>query len=414
MLSAVTAVSVFAQDACADVEGKQAVYKVFTDNLPSKAAPKTLDQQKSAVQAGKQYIDKYGSCADDKQIVDYLKANVPAMEKYIADTEAAQAKQKLYSDFDAAITASNTANIFSNGKTILSGEPDFMDVNIALASAGFDQSVANPPVDTYNSDTINYSKTAIQQIEAGKASRTGDYGVKQYSYKTDKYPGKDNALGLLNYNIGYIMYYRQNNKKDALPYFYKSTQYNSFSKTNPFVYQTLGAWYLDQAIKMDADRQAKITAAGDKDTDETIAMLAMQKGYADRAIDAYARAYSLAKNDPKNKTYADGLYAKLNELYKFRYNGNTAGVDTFVAGVMSKPLPDPMTEITPVKEETPAANTTTGATKTAAMTSDNTANSTASANTMAKPTAKTSASGAAATPKTPVKPAATPKKKPNR
>ncbi len=410
ILSAVTTVSVFAQDVCTEVEAKQALYKKFTDNYAG-----GLDQKKAAVDAGDQYISKYGACAEDKQIVDYLNANLPKMKTYISDTDAANAKQKLYTDFDTAITASNTGNIFSTGKAILGKEPDFVDVNIALASAGFDQSVANPPVDTYNSDTINYSKTAIQQIEANKASRTGDYGVKQYSYKTDKYTGKDNALGLLNYNIAYIMYYRQNNKKDALPYFYKSTQYNSFSKTNPFVYQTLGAWYLDQAIKMDADRQAKITAAGDKDTDETIAMLAMQKGYADRAIDAYARAYSLAKNDPKNKPYADGLYAKLNELYKFRYNGNVAGVDTFVAGVMSKPLPDPTTEITPVKEETPAANTTTGTTKTAAMTSDNTANSTASANTMAKPTTKNSASGAAATtPKTPAKPATTPKKKPTR
>jgi hypothetical protein len=176
----------------------------------------------------------------------------------------------------------------------------------------------------------------------------------------------------------------------------------------------MGAWYLDQAIRMDADRQAKITAAGDKDTDETLAMLGVQKGYADRAIDAYARAYSLAKADPKNQPYANGLYAKLKELYAFRYNGKTDGIDTFVASVMSKPLPDPTTEVTPVKEAATTTTTTTGSTKSAAMTSDDTSTSTASTTVMAKPTnTKTSVtSGSVVTPNGKTTTTKTPAKKP--
>jgi hypothetical protein len=419
MMSTVSAISIFAQDVCEEIEAKQALYKQFTDNIPSNTARKTIDQRKTAVQAGKQYIDKYGACADDKQIVDYLKANVPPMEKAIKDEEVNVAKDALYSDFDKAVEGSKTADIFSTGKKILAQEPDFVDVTLTLASAGFDQTVANPPVDTFNNDTITYAKMAIQQIEANKPSTTGDYGVKQFSYKTDKFGGKENALGLMNYNIGYILYYRQGKdnpakKKEALPYLYKSTQYNAFSKTNPFVYQTMGAWYLDQAIRMDADRQAKITAAGDKDTDETLAMLGVQKGYADRAIDAYARAYSLAKADPKNQPYANGLYAKLKELYAFRYNGKTDGIDTFVASVMSKPLPDPTTEVTPVKEAATTTTTTTGSTKSAAMTSDDTSTSTASTTVMAKPTnTKTSVtSGSVVTPNGKTTTTKTPAKKP--
>jgi hypothetical protein len=388
MMTTTSAVSVFAQDVCAEVEAKQALYKQFTDNF----ADKTIEKRQTAVDAGKQYLGKYGACADDKAIVDYLNANIPAMEKRIEGEKKGVAKTALYKRFDDSVTASRTADIFSSGKEILAGEPDFVDVTLTLASAGFDQTIANPPVDTFNNDTITYAKMAIQQIEANKASKTGDYGVKQYSYNTKQFGGKDNALGLMNYNIGYILYYRQGKtdaakRKEALPYLYKSTQYNAFSKTNPFVYQTIGAWYLDQAIQMDAERQKKITAAGDKDTDETIAMLGVQKGYADRAIDAYARAYSLAKADPKNQTYANGLYTKLKELYSFRYSGKTEGIDQFVAGVMSKPLADPTTEVTPVKEEVPATTTTTsGATKSAAMTSDDTSTSTASTTGMTKST----------------------------
>lgn len=377
MMSAVTTVSVFAQDVCAEIEAKQALYKKFTDNYAG-----TLDQKKSAVEAGDQYIGKYGACADDKAIVDYLNTHLPTMKTFIKTQEGNIAKGALYKSFDTAVDASNVPNVFSTGKAILAKEPEFLDVTLALANSGFDQIEKNPTVTTYNEDVLNYSRTGLQQIEAGKKSQTEGYGAKQYSYKTDKYPdGKNNALGALNYNIGYIMYYRQGKdnpakKKEALPYFYKSTQYNSFAKNFPLVYQTIGAWYLDEAIRIDGERQKLIIAADNKDTPETLAMLGMQKGYADRAIDAYARAYSLAKADPKNKPYADTLYAKLKELYNFRYNGKTEGIDQFVATVMSKPMPAPTTEVTPVTEAVPATTTTTsGAAKQSSMTSDDTSTS---------------------------------------
>jgi len=370
-LTAVSGISVFAQDVCAEVEAKQALYKKFTDNYGG-----TIDQRKSAIESGKQYVSKYGACADDKDIVSYLNTNIPTMEKTIADEEGKAKKGALYTRFDTSIEAVKTngiktADVFSSGKEILASEPEFLDVILVLASAGFDQAVANPPVDTYNNDTITYSKMAIEKIEANKPSRTGDYGVKQFAYKAKEYPdAKSNALGMMNYNIGYIMYYRQNKKKEALPFLYKSTQYNSFSKNNPDVYRTIGAWYLEEAIRMDGERDAKVKAAGNKDTEETLALLGVQKGYADRAIDAYARAYKLAKANTKaeNKAYTDSLYTKLKELYAFRYNGKTDGIDAFVATVSSKPMPDPTSEVTPVKEEVPATTTNT----TSSMTGDTT------------------------------------------
>jgi hypothetical protein len=418
MMSAVSAVSVFAQDVCTEVEAKQGLYKKFTDNYAG-----TLDQKESAVEAGDQYISKYGACTEDKDIVAYLNTNLPKMKDFIKQQRIKQDTGVRYTRFDKAIDAANTAEIFSSGKEILAKEPDFVDVTIAMATAGFDQSIANPPVDTFSNDTITYSKMAIQQIEANKASKTGDYGVKKYGYKTKEFPdAKNNALGLMNYNIGYILYYRQGKtdpakKKEALPYFYKSTQYNAFSKTDPFVYQTIGAWYLDEAIRLDTERTAKVKAAGNKDTDETLALLGTVKGYVDRSIDAYGRAYKLASTatpaDPKRK---DALYAKLKELYAFRYDGKVEGIDAFVATVMNNPMPDPTTEPTPVKEAPATTTTTSGTGGATAMTSDTTSENTAG---MAKPTgtkagaaanSKATTNGAAATTKTAAKKPA-PKKK---
>ncbi len=415
IMSAVSAVSVFAQDACTEVEAKQTLYKQFTDNF----ADKSIEKRQVAIVAGKQYVSKYGACPDDKAIVDYLNTNVPAMEKVIETQQRGAAKDALYNRFNTSVAASKTADILSSGKEILSAEPDFLDVTLTLASAGFDQAVANPPVDTFNNDTIIYSKMAIEQLEANKASKTGDYGVKQYGYKTKEFAGKENALGLMNYDIGYIMYYRQGKdnpakKKEALPYLYKSTQYNAFSKTDPFVYQTIGAWYLDEAIRLDADRLAKIKAAGGKDTDETLAIYGMEKGYADRSIDAYARAYKIA-TDAKRK---DALMGKLKELYGFRYDNKIEGIDAFVATVMNTPMPDPTTEPTPVKEAPSTTTTTSGAGVASTMKSDTTSENSGG---MAKPTgsktggvttgAKSASNGTTTTPKpkTVVKPA--PKKK---
>ncbi len=370
VFSAVTVTSSFAQDQAAE---KAALYKTYMDNYDKPE----IEKIETAIKAAKEYVEKFGANAADKEQVDYFKTAVPELEKSVAqikqakgDAEKAKVKQALFTRFDKGVKGTNgkadPVETYAAGKEIIAQDPDFVDVILVLGSVGFDQAVLPTPVDTYNEDTIQYAKMAIQKLEANKASKTGDFGVLQYSYKNKDYPdGKANALGWMNYNIGYITYYRQGKdnpakKKEALPYLYKATQYTSFNQKNPFLYQTIGAWYLDEAIKIDKDRKVKITAAGDKDTDETLAMLAMQKGYADRAIDAYARAYKFAKDDKSSKKeYTDNLNARLKELYVFRYDGKTEGIDEFVASVQSKPLPDPSAAITPVKDETTTPPATT-------------------------------------------------------
>jgi len=387
---AAAATTGYAQEACAEVEPKAALDKEFRDNWDNK----DIAKREIAVKAGKQYIEKYGACPNvDKDFVQYLKDAVPVIEEGIVKekklaTEKIEGEKRkaLYTRFDAAVKGTNNvanpAETYAAGKEIAALNNDFLlDVLLVLGSAGYDQAVATTPVDTYNNETIEYAKMAIQKLEANATSKTGNFGVYQYSYKNDKLAdgkpnpngfadGKSNALGAMNYNIGYILYYRQGKdnpakKKEALPYLYKSTQYNSFAKKNPTIYQTIGAWYLDEALRIDKERAALVVAAGNKDTDETLAMVGLQKGYADRAIDAYARAYKLAKDDKnQKKEYTDGLYSRLKDLYAFRYDGKTEGIDGFVASVQSKPMPDPTAPITPVKDETPTTTPVTTSTTT--------------------------------------------------
>ena len=371
-LTAVTASSLLAQDVCADVEAQQAVYKKFTDNYASK----DIAQRKIAVEAGKDYVQKYGACPESKDIVAYLNKTIPGIETGIKKKEGDDAKNALFTRFDTALKAKNTADIFSVGKEILATDPNLVDVIIVLATAGYDKASEKPPVDTYNNDAVTYAKSAIQKIEAGAKSTTGAYGVLNYSYKladnkdySTPEGAKTNALGWMNYIVGYIDYYRLSKKDEGLSYLYKASTINSTTKNNAALYQTIGLYYRDEVVRLGKEIVDKIAAAGNKETDETKALFALEKGNADRAIDGYARAYKLA--DTKDKAYKDGLYETVKEIYKLRFEGKTDGVDAYVATLTSKPMPDPATKVEPVIEVVPATATpgaTPGTTPTATPT----------------------------------------------
>jgi len=375
VFAAFTAAPTFAQDACADVDANQALYKKYIDNYAG-----TMAQKKIAVEAGKEYIQKYEACAtatkdaagvEKKTLtfaeqITYFKENVPVLEKAITDQVNLEGDKAMYGRFNAATKAKNVAEILASGKEVLAKYPtadSSLDVAIVMASAAFDEVIAKPTVTTYNKDLITYAKKAIELIEAGKTSKT--YGAGAYQLQT-----KPKALGVLNYSIGLAMLGDPAQKKDAAAYFYKSSQYDSVFKNNPLLYRAIGSNYLDEFLAFDKKRKEIIVRNENKDNEESLAMEAMQKGYADRAIEAYAIAYKIAKADPKQKATADAVSTTLKDLYAFRFNGKTLdNVDTYVTTVASKPLTNPTTTVTPVKEEAPATTPpTSGATTPSATT----------------------------------------------
>jgi len=74
-------------------------------------------------------------------------------------------------------------------------------------------------------------------------------------------------------------------------------------------------------------------------------------------MEAYARAYKVAKTDPATKAYRDSLYGKIKDLYLARFPGKT-GVDDFVASTTAKPFVDPTTPVTPIADPEPEKTTT--------------------------------------------------------
>ncbi len=376
----------FAQDVCADIAANTALYNKYIANYD-----KGTEQQKIAVEAGKEYIQKYEGCTTTSKDatgaetktqtfadqVKYFKESVPVLEEGIAKAIKAEEDRKLYGRFIAAYGAKpvSVGEIIESGKAILNKYPDdkdALDISIVIASAAFDELNAKPTAAAYNADLITYGKKAIELIESGKTSKSYGYAKNGNNYTLTN---KNKALGVLNYSIGLAMLSDAATKKDAATYFYKSSQYDSPFKNIPLLYRAIGANYLDEFIKIDAERKKIIAGNEGKDNEASLALEAMQKGYADRAVEAYARAYKIAKADPKQKETADAVSTTLKDFYAFRYDGKPLdNLDTYVTTVTSKPLTDPKATITPVKEDeapattTPTSGTTTTPTTTPATT----------------------------------------------
>ncbi len=359
-LLAVGAVAGFAQDPCEDAEGMTTLDAKFRGNWD-----KGIPQRKIAVEAGKQYIEKFGSCEIAKDFVDYLKSYLPGMEAKIATDEAAIAKEALYKRFNASVKASNFDETYAAGREILVKEPDQLDVMISLGSIGYDESYKGNF--KFNTDTLRYAKQSIAAIEAGKTSSS--YGLFAWGYND-----KNEALGWLNYTIGYITQVAQKNKKDALPYLYKATQTKSTVtknpvNKNPIPYELIGNYYFDELNKLTTEIQAMAATQSPTDTPEVAqqkvdaikAKVALANGTSERAMDAFARAYTYGSA----KEYKDKMYKNLQDAYQLRY-AKTDGLDAWIAGAVKQNMPNPLTPVIPIGDPEPATTTSTTTTPGAA------------------------------------------------
>ncbi len=396
---ALGAVAGFAQDPCTDADGQTKLSDQFRELYPKT----TIEDKKATIAAGKQFLEKYGACESAKEFSDYLKTAVPTLEKALATRIDRERFNALLKKFDDGLKASNWDDVYAAGKQILSEKPDdFRDAELVLGSIGLDETAKTPRVTKWNDDTLKFAKQSIADLEAGKTFKT--FGVSQFKYKN-----KDDALGWMNYTVGYIYYFDKANKKEGLGYLYKASQLASDTKNNPIVYQSIGSYYFDEVRKLAGEVDVLAKTQNPTDTEEVAkqkvdaikAKVALVNGTSEAAIDAYTRAYKLAKADPKSqKAYTDSLLKTMQDLYNVRF-GKTDGFDAFIAQIDKKPMPNPLLPVTPISDPepvtTPAAATTTPAT---------------TATTPAKPGTTTVKPPVTTPAKSPIKPVVTPVKNP--
>jgi hypothetical protein len=285
--------------------------------------------QPKAYELAKKYLACPGE-ASEEQISTYLKNFVAIIDKA---NRTPQVAQLVYDKKDYA-------KAFELGKQVLADEPDNVRVLVDLSYAGY--LAASSKVDTFNADTLNYAKKAIQLIQSGKAPDNWA-----------PYSGKDEALAYLNNTIGILTI--QKNPSEALPYLLKAAQLEGKLKKQPITYGYIGDAYQSGPYdKLSAEYKAKFE--GKDETPESKLALENINQVIDRMIDAYARAVALAGNDAANQASKKAWLETLTTWYKYRHNQSDAGLNDMIASVLSKPLPP---EPTPITALPTAATTTT-------------------------------------------------------
>jgi hypothetical protein len=375
-----------AQAPCAD-QNKPILEQTIRDLLPKTALP----ARKAAVASGKQFLQKYNDCPDVKDFVAYLKTNIPGMEATIKKIEDAEMFQNLLVRFDAGMRSRNWDEVYAAGKLILAEKPsDFVDIEIVLGSIGLVETGRTPRVTKWNDDTLTYARQAIQDMEANKPFKTYGLGIKDGANFV--YREKQNALGWMNYSVGYIYFFDKKDKKQGAGYLYKASQFNSDTKIDPIIYESIGGFYFDE-VKRLGQEVADLNQARSKNDQPEVgrqkeeaikAKGAILNGTTEAAMDAYARAYDLAIGQPARypKTYTDNLYKKLQDLYDVRF-GKADGFEKWIANVNKKPMPDPSQPVAPVTDPEPATVASTQPVGSAAATK-----STEASKTSAKPRSK--------------------------
>jgi len=343
--------SVFAQDACSDTASRDALDKTIREN----SVIKTKEARKKTADAGKEYLEKYGACKDEAgnlisaDFVEWLKAKVPVYEKIYNQMVKDEKTAALEKQFFTGLESKSWDQVYASGKELLAMDPEkYRPAEIVLGSIGYDETAKSPRVTTWNDETLKYAKQSIADLEAGKKFEPLGFG--RYAYKD-----KDEALGWLNYTIGYILSFDKNDKKQGVEYLYKASQARSTTATIPDVYRSIGSYYIDEMNKRIEELQALVKAQVITDADdvkaakvaEIKAKQGMVNGTAERALNAFAHAVALANKDTKNAAYAKAITETAKQIYGIRF-GKPDGFDAYISTANAAALANPSTAIEPV------------------------------------------------------------------
>lgn len=376
-----TLTPVFAQDTAATPAAPQCNIeerdKLYNDKFfPNYKKSNTPQQREVAFQAGKEYLSKYNNCAtseDEKKVVAFL-------TKWVADYEKDKAEKATIDAINTAAKSKDAAVLFTKGKEFYAQNPDNLTIALFIADSGYE--AAKKKVDTYNNETVTLAKQIIEKVNSGKMPADNNWGP---------FKDKDEAMAWMNYTIGFITYDRMNKKNEAAPFIYKAIQSHNAFKNWHYPYLLIAGMYLD-----DYTKAAKEYETNKESTDVELVkkLIGTYKAYADRAIEAYAKAYSVAKAE-KKEDVAKSIYdGELTQFYKLRHDGQTTGMTEFVAAQASKSLTDPTTPVTPVIETTPTTATTTPAASTTITASTKVADTAAPTKSASTNGVKTAANGA--------------------
>jgi len=325
------------QDECAQ-EKKDANYAEFLKIYKTDQA-KAFDLAK-----------KYLACPAPAEITEAQQKIIDFLKKWSTAYEEGMLKVTFT---DELYNKKNYAKAYEIGKQILAKEPDNVKVLVDLGANGY---LLVPLKNAQlNTESLDYARRALQQLEAGKT-------VEDWA----PLAGKDAAIAYLNFTVA--THTLEKDPGTALKNAMKVAQLESPLKKSPFTYAYIAGAY-ETGIYAKQSEAYQAAYGGKDETPESKLALANINQIIDRMIDAYARAVALAGTDQQFATIKTQSLENLTRWWKYRNNNTDAGMNEFIASVVTKPLPPEPTPLTVLPASTPAA--TPGATSTGTPTNGN-------------------------------------------
>jgi hypothetical protein len=332
---------------------------------------------------------KYLACPAPAEVNEAQQKIIDFLKKWTTAYEAGMVKITFT---DELYNKKNYPKAYELGRQILAKEPDNLKVLIDLGANGYVVAPLNNQ--QLNTESLDYARKALQQLESGKQPETWE-----------PLAGKDAAIAYLNFTIGTLTL--EKDPANALKNLIKAAQFETPLKKSPFTYAYIAAAYETGAYAKQSDAY-KATYGGKDETPESKLALANINQLVERMIDGYARAVALAGSDAQFAKQKPVWLESLTTWYKYLHNNSDAGMNELIAGIVAKPLPPEPTPLVSLPAATPAASPT-GTSGGAPANGNGTTTTTAPAGTT-QPASKASTTPAAATtkPATGSKPGTTP------
>ncbi|HVS20641.1 MAG TPA: hypothetical protein VHD88_02270 [Pyrinomonadaceae bacterium] len=299
-----------------DDEVKVTVYRRFVENREPNPGV--------AYDAAKEYMRLYGKENDD--YTRYLKQWIAAYEEDERARRLAAEREDREQQLLGAFTQKKFADAYARARQVLSDDPNNVKVLIAL---GYGAVIASTEAknENFNAEAADYAQKAIQLIESGKTLESWT-----------PFKSKEDVLASLHYALGF--YSLKAKPEEAIVHLVKAAQSNTDRKTAPSTYYYLALAYQNGPYRRLSDDYSKRFSTLPESPDSKAALENINK-VVDKIIDAYARAVALAGNDPQHQKAKSGWMVPLTDFYKYRHDKSDAGLNPLIAGVLSKPLPQP-------------------------------------------------------------------------
>ena len=265
--------------------------------------------QPRAYEAGREYLSKYPA---------------DGYAAYVRPWVAAYERESRKREFARLFKAQQFAEVFRLGREVLGEEPEHLKTLTHLAYAGY--LAAGKGDESHNDAALGYARRAVALIDAG--AQSADW---------QPFADRADALGYLHFIMGDLTL--KSDPEQAVQLFRKAVSYETSVKYTPVLYSRLAAAYVvGRYDPLSKDYQSRY--AGKEANDESRAALEKIYVVVDLIADSYARAVALSGAEPKYAEAKRRWTDELTRFYKFRHNDSADGLEAFVAGVASKPLPE--------------------------------------------------------------------------